>query len=103
MESVRLVGERRCWPCTVANATVAAFVAGVPLLAGVLSGEPTLLALTVLWALFVVGYTGYRLIDLGYLPGAEAIATRTGLHDRIGPDAGESRWRSREPDDTDRE
>lgn len=84
-ESNRLVGERRCWPCTIANAVVATFVAGVPLLAALLSGEPVLVVVTVGWAFAVFGYTLYRLVTLGYLPGSERVAKRTGLHDRIGP------------------
>lgn len=89
-ESDRLVGERRCWPCTIANAVVAAFVAGVPLLAALLSGEPVLVVVTVVWTIAVFGYTFYRLLILGYLPGSETVAKATGLHDRIGPGTSES-------------
>lgn len=84
-----LVGEDRCWPCTVANGVVAVLVGGVPLLAGALRGDPILLGATAAWALVVVGYTTYRLVARGYLPGAEWVAKRTGLHERIGPGAGE--------------
>lgn len=89
-ESDRFVGDRRCWPCTVANAVVAAFVAGVPLLAALLSGEPVLVVVTVIWTLAVLGYTVYRLLTLGYLPGSETVAKATGLHDRIGPGTSDS-------------
>lgn len=84
-DPTRLVGEDRCWPCTVANTAVAALVAGVPLLAAVLSGEPVLVGVAALWAVAVCLGTGYHLLDRGYLPGAERVARRTGLHDRIGP------------------
>lgn len=83
--SDRLVGENRCWPCTVSNAAVAALIGGIPLFGGISSGEPALIAVTSLWAVAVLGYTLFRLINRGYLPGAETIAKRTGLHDRIGP------------------
>lgn len=95
----RLVGENRCWPCTVANAVVAAFVAGVPLLAALLRGDPAILSITVAWALAVAGYALYRLLSRGYLPGSEAVTRRTGLHERIGPgtaDAGEDADRGRD-------
>ncbi|SEW08927.1 hypothetical protein [Natrinema salifodinae] len=89
-ESDRLVGDRRCWPCTLANAVAAAIITGVPLLAAVLSGEPVLVVVTVVWAVAVFGYTVYRLLTLGYLPGSESVAKATGLHDRIGPETSES-------------
>lgn len=81
----RLVGEDRCWRCTIANAVVAVLVAGVPLLATLLKGEPVLVALAVLWAMAVTVFTGYHLVDRGYLPGSNRIAKRTGLHERFGP------------------
>lgn len=99
MATDRLVGERRCWPCTVANAAVAAFVAGVPLLAGLLSGEPVLVAVTTVWAVAVLGYAAVRLANLGYLPGAETAARWTGLHDRIGPDTRQRCGNATETDD----
>ena len=100
-ESDRLVGERRCWPCTIANAVVAACVAGVPLLAALLSGEPVLVAVTVVWTIIVFGYTLYRLLTLGYLPGSESVAKRIGLHDRIGPETTERAEEPREWDGND--
>lgn len=78
-------GDDRCWPCTVANSLVGLLVAGVPLLAAVLQGDPAVIVGAVVWSLLVVGYTGYRLLELGYLPYAETVARRTGLHDRMGP------------------
>lgn len=100
-ESDRLVGERRCWPCTIANAMVAAVVAGVPLLAALLSGEPVLVVATVVWAIVVFSYALYRLLSLGYLPGSERIAKRTGLYDRIGPGTTERGEEPRERDESD--
>lgn len=85
----RLVGEDRCWPCTVSNALVAAVIAVVPLLGGLTHGDPWFFLATVGWAVAVLGYTLYRLVSRGYLPGAEAIAKRTGLHERVGPGAKE--------------
>lgn len=90
-EAERLVGENRCWACTVSNAIVAALVAGIPLLGGVVHGDPALLVATLLWAVAVVGYSLYRLVARGYLPGSETVAKRTGLHERIGPDAGDGK------------
>lgn len=84
-ESDRLVGENRCWACTVSNAVVAALVGGVPLLGGIAHGDPALLVATGVWAVSVFGFTLYRLVSRGYLPGAARIAKRTGLHERIGP------------------
>lgn len=81
----RLVGEDRCWPCTVTNGAAAVLVAGAPLLAAVLRGDPALLAATGAWAVLVLGYATYRLIARGYLPGAARVAKLTGLDERIGP------------------
>lgn len=83
--TTELTGENRCWPCTVANSAVALLVAMVPVLAAVARGDATVLALTGIWAVAVIGYTFYRLIVRGYLPYSETIARRTGLHERIGP------------------
>lgn len=85
----RLVGEDRCWPCTVSNALVGVIVAGIPLLGGLTQDDPVVLLLTVVWAAAVLGYTLYRLVSRGYLPGSETVAKRSGLHERIGPGAEE--------------
>ena len=69
----------------VANTVVGFVIAMVPLLAAVLRGEAVLILLSFVWALSVAGYTVYRLLAKGYLPYAETIARRTGLHGRIGP------------------
>lgn len=81
-------GDDRCWPCTVANSVVGLLVAAVPLAAALVEGDAVLLAGSALWAVLVIGFTGYRLTKQGYLPFAEPIAKLTGLHDRIGPDSG---------------
>lgn len=81
-------GETRCWPCAVANSTVGLVVAWLPLAAALVRGSPELVAITAIWGLLVTWYTGYRLLDRGYLPGAERVARLTGLHDRIGPGSG---------------
>lgn len=88
-EADRLVGENRCWACTVSNGIVAALVGGIPLVGGVVNDDPAFLVVTVAWAVVVFGYTLYRLVSRGYLPGSERIAKRTGLHERIGPDSGD--------------
>lgn len=80
-----LTGERRCWPCTVANSIVGLVVGWLPFAAALLRGDAVLVALTVVWATTVTGYIGYRLLALGYLPLSEPVAKRTGLYDRIGP------------------
>lgn len=85
----RLVGEERCWPCTVSNLLLGLVVAGIPLLGGLTQGDPVVLLLTVVWAAGVLGYTLYRLVARGYLPGSARVAKRTGLHERIGPGARE--------------
>lgn len=78
-------GDQRCWPCTVANATVGLLVAWIPLAGALLRGDPALVGATLAWGLLVSGFTGYRLYRMGYLPLAEPVAKFTGLHDRIGP------------------
>lgn len=78
-------GDERCWPCTVANGVVGLLVGWVPVAAAVVRNDPSLLAMTLLWAVAVTGYTAYRLTRLGYLPLAGAVAKVTGLHERIGP------------------
>lgn len=88
-ETDRLVGEDRCWPCTVSNALVGVVVAGIPLLGGLTQDDPVVLLLTVVWAAAITGYTLYRLVARGYLPGSGTVAKRTGLHERIGPGAEE--------------
>lgn len=57
------------------------------------------IAVSAIWAMVVTVYTGYRLIALGYLPHAELVARRTGLHDRIGPES--ETHSSPEPQDRD--
>lgn len=88
-----LTGEDRCWPCTVANAAVALVVAAVPVLASLARGDAVLLTVAGVWAAGVLGYTGYRLLALGYLPYAGQIARRVGVHERIGPESEDDRGR----------
>jgi hypothetical protein len=85
MSGERLTGDRRCWPCTVANAAVGLLVGWLPVAAAVVEGSPSLITGTVVWGLSVTVFTVYRLLRLGYLPFAEPVARRTGLHRRIGP------------------
>lgn len=87
MTEERLTGEDRCWPCTVANTVVGLVVAWLPLAAALVRGRTPLVVLTLVWGVAVTGYTGYRLVALGYLPYAESVAKWTGLHERIGPAA----------------
>ena len=47
--------------------------------------EPVHSLIDGVWGAAATGYTGYRLVARGYLPYAEQVAKRTGLHDRIGP------------------
>lgn len=77
-------GENRCWPCTVANASVGLLVALVPLLAALVEGSTGALVGAIVWAVAVMAFTVYRLRELGYLPYAEPVARTTGLHERIG-------------------
>lgn len=85
MSERKLTEEDRCWPCTVANSTVGLLVALVPLIAALVKGDATLIAGTLVWVVVVFSYTGYRLVERGYLPLAEPVAQATGLHERIGP------------------
>lgn len=78
-------GDRRCWPCTVANALVGLLIAAVPLAAALQVGDRGVVLAAVGWSVLVVAATAYRLLALGYLPYAETVARWTGLHDRIGP------------------
>lgn len=85
--SQNLTGDRRCWPCTVANAVVGLVVAWLPLVAALVKGETAVVRLAFGWGVAVTAFTLYRLVRRGYLPLAEPVARLTGLHDRIGPDA----------------
>lgn len=85
-----LTGDRRCWPCTVANATVGLLVAWLPLAAALLEADPGVVRLAVGWGILVTAFTLYRLVSRGYLPLVEPVAKLTGLHDRVGPDSGTS-------------
>lgn len=80
-----LTDENRCWPCTVANMAVGVLIASVPVAGAIVREDTSLLAVAVLWAVAVLGYTLYRLVDRGYLPYSGRIARFTGLHERIGP------------------
>lgn len=85
MTETDLTGDRRCWPCTVANTAVGLVIGWVPFAAALLDGSQTVVWVTIVWGAAVTAYTAYRLLSLGYLPYSERIARRTGLHDRIGP------------------
>lgn len=87
MAEDRLVGEDRCWPCTVANLVVGLLVAAGPVVVAVARGGAFTWGLAIGWAAVVLGFTGYRLVVKGYLPAAGPIARWTGLHERIGPGA----------------
>lgn len=80
-----LTGEDRCWPCTVANASIGLLVAWLPLTAALVKGESAVIQAAVGWGIVVTTFTGYRLVDRGYLPLAEPVAKLAGLHERIGP------------------
>lgn len=80
-------GVERCWPCTVANGLVGLVVGWLPPTVAVLGNRRGMLPLALAWAAAVTAYTGVRLYRLGYLPFAEPVAKRTGLHDSIGPGA----------------
>ena len=84
-EAGRGIQGNRCWPCTIVNGFIALVVAAIPLYGALGAGDPVIVGLTVVWAVLVVGYTLFRLVNRGYLPGAPRIAEATGLHDRIGP------------------
>jgi hypothetical protein len=80
-----LTGDRRCWPCTVLNAVVGLLVGWVPVAAAAVRNDPVLLAGALVWGVAVTLATVYRLFEVGYLPYAESVAKRSGLHGRIGP------------------
>lgn len=79
------VGEDRCWSCTVANGVAGLLVAVPPLVVAWIRGDDALVVGAGVWAVLVLGFTVNRLLRRGYLPGAERVAKRAGLHDRIGP------------------
>lgn len=95
MSDDTLTGDRRCWPCTVANGAVGLLVGWTPVAVAAVRGDPALLAGALAWGVGVTLFTASRLRRLGYLPYAEPVAKRTGLHRRLGPGA--------EPDDEERE
>lgn len=82
-----LTGEDRCWPCTVANASVGLLIAWLPLGGALLEGKQVLVLIAVGWGILVTAFTLYRLQQRGYLPLADSVAKITGLHERIGPGA----------------
>ena len=86
----RLVEDNRCWPCTIINGLIALLLAAIPLYGALGTGDSIILGVTVAWAVGVIGYTLFRLLNRGYLPGAPRIAEATGLHERIGPGRHES-------------
>lgn len=83
-----VTGDDRCWPCTVGNAVVGLVVGWLPLAVELLTDGSGPVLLAVGWGVAVTAFTGYRLVDRGYLPLAEPVAKATGLHGRIGPGAG---------------
>lgn len=87
LDSERLVGDHRCWPCTVANLAVGLVMAWVPVVAVAVAGNPGAVPVAVAWGVAVTAFTVYRLVGRGFLPLAGRIATVTGLHERIGRDA----------------
>jgi len=89
-EAERLIGENRCWPCTITNGLIALVLAAIPVYGAIGTGDPVILGVTVVWAVLVVGYTLFRIVTRGYLPGAPRIAEATGLRERIGPGRHES-------------
>lgn len=88
MTDPQRTGDRRCWPCTVANGAVGLLIGWVPVVAAIVNGSPTVLGATLVWGASVTGFTLYRIVRRGYLPLAEPVAKRTGLHERIGPGSG---------------
>lgn len=95
MSDDALTGDRRCWPCTAANAAVGLLVGWTPLAAAFVRDDPTLLVATLAWGVAVSLFTVSRLRRLGYLPYAEPVARHTRLHHLVGPGA--------ESDDEERE
>lgn len=87
MNVEEVTGATRCWPCTIANSIVGLLVAWLPVAAALVEGSAILVTGTVVWAVVGTGYTGVWLVKRGYLPFAESVAERTGLHDRFGPDS----------------
>lgn len=90
-------GEDRCWPCTLANASVGLLVAFVPLVAAMVEGSTGPILGAIVWAVGVMAFTVYRLLALGYLPYAEPVARATGLHERIGPGSNSETDRKNDP------
>lgn len=82
-----MTGEDRCWPCAVANLAVGGVVAVAPLALVWGSASGLQIGLAGTWTLAAAVFTIYRVVDKGYLPGADEVARVTGLHDRIGPGA----------------
>lgn len=98
MPEEELTGEDRCWLCTVANLLAGGSIGLLPL--ALVWGEASTVQLWIAatWALVAVGFTLYRIVERGYLPGAGALARRTGLHERVGP--GSQGARTSEDDDS---
>lgn len=77
--------DRRCWACALANSAVGLVIAWFPLAAMLLARNRAALPVAAGWGMVITVYVAYRLVGWGYLPLAERIARRTGLHDRVGP------------------
>lgn len=78
-------GAADCWPCTAVNLAAGLLVGGLPLVLVWPGGNAIQRGLGLAWAVAVLAFTGYRILAKGYLPGAEWLARRSGLHEVIGP------------------
>lgn len=81
-----MVGESRCWACTITNGVIGLVIAAIPPYGALGSDDTVIIAVTVVWAVAVLGFTLVRLVIRGYLPGAGRVAKATGLRERIGPE-----------------
>lgn len=86
MTNERLVGDRRCWPCTIANLGIGLVIAWVPFVVFLVAGSPDPIPIAAGWGVVVTTFVIVRVVGRGYLPFAARVAEVTGLHERVRPD-----------------
>lgn len=65
MDSERLVGDHRCWPCTAANSAIGLVIAWLPPAAMLLAGNRGALPAAAAWGVVITAYSTYRLVRRG--------------------------------------
>lgn len=91
MNPERLAGDRRCWPCTIANLGIGLVIAWVPIVVLLVGGNAGSILAAAVWGVVVTTVVVVRVVGRGYLPFADRVAKVIGLHERLRPDASASK------------